>query len=170
MRYCVPLFDGAGVLDGAGVNGCGADEPEPVVAGGGVDLVGVLAVDVVEEPLLPVVLLLFQPAITRNPISSTTATPAIQPHIPPTASSRRITGSLNRGSVKRGSVMGILLPDNWKGGNPLAVAAVPHDLRGKNQVTRIASRHAPQKTMKKQARNTGRLAVADQCSTVRPMK
>jgi len=123
VRYCVPLFEGAGVLDGAGVNGCGVDEPDPVVAGGGVDLVGVLAVGVVEEPLLPVVLLLFQPAITRNPISSTTATPAIQPHIPPTASSRRITGSLNRGSVKRGSVMGILLPDNWKEGNPLKLDA-----------------------------------------------
>jgi hypothetical protein len=97
------------VFDGAGVNGCGPDEPEPVVLGGVAGFAGVLAVDVVDEPLLAVLLLLFQPAITRNAISSTTATPAIQPHIPPTASSRRITGSLNRGSVKRGSVMGILL-------------------------------------------------------------
>jgi hypothetical protein len=107
--YCVSVFGGAGVFDGAGVNGRGADEPDPVVLGGVAGFIGVLAVDVVEEPLLAVLLLLFQPAMIRNPISRTTATPAIQPHIPPTASSRRITGSFNRGSVKRGSVMGILL-------------------------------------------------------------
>jgi hypothetical protein len=107
--YCVPLFDGAGVLDGAGVTGRGDDVPEPVVLGVVAGRRGVLAVVDGDEPLLAVLLLLFQPAITRKPISSTTATPAIQPHIPPTLSSRRITGSLNRGSVKRGSVMGILL-------------------------------------------------------------
>jgi hypothetical protein len=107
--YCVSVFGGAGVFDGAGVNGRGADEPDPVVLGGVAGFIGVLAVDVVEEPLLAVLLLLFQPAMIRNPISRTTATPAIQPHIPPTASSRRITGSFNRGSVKRGSVMAILL-------------------------------------------------------------
>src|SRR6185437_8545466 len=49
-------------------------------------------------PLLAVVPLLFQPAIIRKPISTNTATPAIQPHIPPVLSSRRTTGSLNRGS------------------------------------------------------------------------
>jgi hypothetical protein len=108
-HYCVLPFGVVGVFDGAGVNGCSADEPEPVVLGGVAGFAGVPAVDVVDEPLLAVLLLVFQPAITRNAISSTTATPAIQPHIPPTASSRRITGSLNRGSVKRGSVMGILL-------------------------------------------------------------
>jgi hypothetical protein len=49
--------------------------------------------------------LLCQPAMIRKPISSSTATPAIQLHIPPAAlSSRRSTGSLNRGSLYRGSV------------------------------------------------------------------
>jgi hypothetical protein len=86
-------------------------EPEPVVAGGVVRGAELLVV-VPEEPLLAVLLLLFQPAIIKKPISSSTATPAIQPHIPPVPSSRRTTGSLNlgsgsfnRGSVKRGSVM-----------------------------------------------------------------
>lgn len=135
----MPLFGGVGLFDGAGVNGCGADEPEPVVLGGVAGFAGVLAVDVVEEPLLAVLLLLFQPAIIRNAISSTTATPAIQPHIPPTASSRRITGSLNRGSVKRGSVMGILLHSVRlcgisNEGNPLAVAAVPNNSELKEKI------------------------------------
>jgi hypothetical protein len=40
----------------------------------------------------------------------------------------------------------------------------------KDQVTRTASRQAAQKTRKKQARNTGKLAAFDQISTVRPMK
>jgi hypothetical protein len=101
----VPLFDGAEVLDGAEVIGCADDEPEPVVLGGVVVRAGVLAVVDVEEPLLAVLLLLFQPAMIRNPISNSAATPATQPHMPPTFWSRRTTGSLNRGSVKRGSVM-----------------------------------------------------------------
>lgn len=94
--------DGVDGVDGAD-SGCVDVVPEPVVlGGGGVDRV----VGALDEPLLAVVLLLFQPATIRKPISSNTATPAIQPHIPPAAlSSRRITGSLSRGSVKRGSVM-----------------------------------------------------------------
>ena len=52
-RYCVPLFDGAGV-DGAGLNGCGDDEPEPVVLGGVTVRLAVLGG---EEPLLAVLLL-----------------------------------------------------------------------------------------------------------------
>jgi len=90
-----------------------------------------LLVVVDEEPLLAVVLLLFQPATIRNPISSNTATPAIQPHIPPAAlSSRRITGSLSRGSVKRGSVMTFLHISRRfafvsKYGNPPGMVPVP---------------------------------------------
>ena len=99
----MPLFDGAGV-DGAGVIGCGDDEPEPVVLGG----VTVREAVVVggEELLFAVLLLLFQPAMIRKPISSSSETPATQLHMPPTFSSRplvhssrRITGSLKRGSV-----------------------------------------------------------------------
>jgi hypothetical protein len=94
--------------------GCGDEDPEPVVLGGLAGRAGLLAVVEGEEPLLAVVLLLFQPATIRKPISSNTATPAIQPHIPPAVSSRRTTGSLRRGSgsVNRGSVMAILL---WSG-------------------------------------------------------
>jgi hypothetical protein len=94
--------------------GCGDEDPEPVVFGGLARRAGLLAVVEGEEPLLAVVLLLFQPATIRKPISSNTATPAIQPHIPPPVSSRRTTGSLRRGSgsVNRGSVMAILL---WSG-------------------------------------------------------
>jgi hypothetical protein len=96
-----------------------------------------LLVVVPEEPLVAVLLLLFQPAIIKKPISSSTATPAIQPHIPPVPSSRRTTGSLNRGSgsfnrgsVKRGSVMtsslfGTLRVVSNKG-NPSAIAPVPN--------------------------------------------
>jgi hypothetical protein len=109
-HYCD--FDGAGEVGAGGVSGWVAREPEPVVLGGGIVRGAVLLVVVVEEPLLAVLLLLFQPAMIRKPISSSTATPAIQPHIPPALSSRRITGSLSRGSVslnlgsvKRGSVM-----------------------------------------------------------------
>ena len=108
-NYCD--FGGAAGVDGVdgGDNGCVDVVPEPVVLGGGVIRGAVLLLVVVgalDEPLLAVVLLLFQPATIRKPISSNTATPAIQPHIPPAAlSSRRITGSLSRGSVKRGSVM-----------------------------------------------------------------
>jgi hypothetical protein len=101
--YCVPLFDGAGLI------GCGADEPEPAVLGGVAVRAGMLAVVDVEGPLLAVLLLLFQPAMIRKPISSGTATPAIQPHMPPTLSSRRTTGSLNRRSVKTWISHGILL-------------------------------------------------------------
>jgi hypothetical protein len=91
-----------------GDSGCVDVAPEPVVLGGGV-IRGAVRLVVAVEELLAVVLLLFQPATIRNPISSNTATPAIQPHIPPAAlSSRRITGSLSRGSVKRGSVMTFL--------------------------------------------------------------
>ena len=91
--------------------GCGEEDPEPVVLGGLAGRAGVLAVVDGEEPFFAVVLLLFQPATIRKPISTNTATPAIQPHIPPAVSSRRTTGSLKRGSgsVKRGSVMGIIL-------------------------------------------------------------
>jgi hypothetical protein len=107
-NYCD--LGGAGGVDGVdagGDSGCVDVAPEPVVLGGGVVRGAVLLLVVVdEEPLLAVVLLLFQPATIKNPISSNTATPAIQPHIPPAAlSSRRITGSLSRGSVNRGSVM-----------------------------------------------------------------
>jgi hypothetical protein len=106
-NYCD--FGGADGVDG-GDNGCVDVVPEPVVLGGGVIrgavLLLVVVVGALDEPLLAVVLLLFQPATIRKPISSNTATPAIQPHIPPAAlSSRRITGSLSRGSVNRGSVM-----------------------------------------------------------------
>jgi hypothetical protein len=120
--------------DGAGVAGRGEVVPEPVVLGalrGGV----LLVVVVVEEPLLAVLLLLFHPAMIRKPMSSRTATPAIQPHIPPALSSRRNTGSLSRGSlyrgsVKRGSVMTSSLHSGRdflvsNEGNPRAVAAVP---------------------------------------------
>ena len=99
--------DGVDGADGAD-SGCVDVVPEPVVLGGGVirGAVLLLVVGALDEPLLAVVLLLFQPATIRKPISSNTATPAIQPHIPPAAlSSRRITGSLSRGSVNRGSVM-----------------------------------------------------------------
>jgi len=101
--------DGVDGVDGAD-SGCVDVVPEPVVLGGGVIrravLLLVVVVGALDEPLLAVVLLLFQPATIRKPISSNTATPAIQPHIPPAAlSSRRITGSLSRGSVNRGSVM-----------------------------------------------------------------
>ena len=57
-----------------------------------------------EEPLLAVLLLFFEPAKMMKPIRSSTAIPATQLHLPPMLSSRRTTGSLNRGSVKRGSV------------------------------------------------------------------
>ena len=97
--------DGVDGADGAD-SGCVDVVPEPVVLGGGGGVDRVVVVGALDEPLLAVVLLLFQPATIRKPISSNTATPAIQPHIPPAAlSSRRITGSLSRGSVNRGSVM-----------------------------------------------------------------
>jgi hypothetical protein len=70
-----------------------------VVVGAGAGRIGALDVVAGVEPLLAVVVLLFHPATIRNPISNNTATPAIHPHMPPTLSSRRITGSLNRGSV-----------------------------------------------------------------------
>jgi hypothetical protein len=113
-----------------GDSGCVDVAPEPVVLGGGV-IRGAVRLVVAVEELLAVVLLLFQPATIRNPISSNTATPAIQPHIPPAAlSSRRITGSLSRGSVKRGSVMTFLHISRRfafvsKYGNPPGMVPVP---------------------------------------------
>src|SRR5262245_34035622 len=130
-------------------------EPEPVVAGGVVR--GAELLVVVPEPLLAVLLLLFQPAIIKKPISSSTATPAIQPHIPPVPSSRRTTGSLNRGSgsfnrgsVNRGSVMtsslfGTLRVFSNKG-NPSAVAPVPNKQRcvRELELSGYANRESPQ--------------------------
>src|SRR5262249_44112197 len=129
--YFVSLCDGAGAgaVGAAGAIGFGEVEPEPVVLGA---VLPVVAVG--DEPVLAVLLLLFQPAMIRKPISSRTATPAIQPHIPPAAlSSRRSTGSLNRGSlyrgsVKRGSVMTSSFHSNaivWNGRNPRGAPAVP---------------------------------------------
>jgi hypothetical protein len=78
--------------------------------------------------------LLLLPAMIRKPMSSRTATPAIQAHIPPAAlSSRRSTGSLSRGSfyrgsVKRGSVMTSSFHSDVflsNGENPPGVPAVP---------------------------------------------
>ena len=127
-------FGGAGGgvdgVDAGGDSGCVDVAPEPVVLGGGV-IRGAVRLVVAVEELLAVVLLLFQPATIRNPISSSTATPAIQPHIPPAAlSSRRITGSLSRGSVKRGSVMTFLHISGRfafasKYGNPPGTVPVP---------------------------------------------
>jgi len=88
---------GAGIV-GAGISGRGDDEPEPVVLGGE-PMPVVLPVVAGDGLLLAVLLLPFKPANTRNAINATTAMPAIQPHVPPTGSSRRSTGSLNRGSV-----------------------------------------------------------------------
>jgi hypothetical protein len=105
VGYLAPPCDGpgAGVVGAAGAIGFGEVEPDPLVLG--VLLIGALLVAVGDEPLLAVLLVLFQPAMIRKPISSRTATPAIQPHIPPAAlSSRRSTGSLSRGSLYRGSV------------------------------------------------------------------
>jgi hypothetical protein len=99
--YFAPPCDGAGAgaVGAAGVAGFGEVEPEPVVVGA----MRVLLVAVGDEPVLAVLLLL--PAMIRKPMSSRTATPAIQAHIPPAAlSSRRSTGSLSRGSLYRGSV------------------------------------------------------------------
>ena len=64
----MPLFDGAGVI------GCGDDEPEPVVLGG----VTVREAVVVggDEPLFALLLLLFQAAKIRKPISSSSETRA----------------------------------------------------------------------------------------------
>lgn len=147
-------------------------EPEPVVAGGVVR--GAELLVVVPEPLLAVLLLLFHPAIIKKPISSRTATPAIQPHIPPVPSSRRTTGSLNRGSgsfnrgsVKRGSVMtsslfGTLRVVSNKR-NPSAVAPVPNKQRCVRELERSghANRESPgspedkEETRKKYAQTGG---------------
>ena len=78
-RYCVPLFDGAGVI------GCSDDEPEPVVLGGVAVRVPVLAVVGGKGPLFAVLLLVFRPAKIMNPISSSTATPATQFRAPPSS-------------------------------------------------------------------------------------
>ena len=79
----MPLFDGAGVI------GCGDDDPEPVVLLGGVTVREAVVVGG-EEPLFAVLLLLFQPAKIRKPISSSSETPATQLHMPPTFSSRAL--------------------------------------------------------------------------------
>jgi hypothetical protein len=130
LAYCD--FGGVDGAEGAGgASGCVDDDPAPVVLAGGVIFGAVLLLVVVEEPLLAVLVLLFQPAMIRKPISNNTATPAIQPHIPPAAlSSRRTTGSLSRGSVKRGSVMTFLHVSRRfafvsKLGNPPVVVSVP---------------------------------------------
>lgn len=78
-RYLAPPCDGAGagVVGAAGAIGFGEVEPEPVVLG--VLLIGALLVAVGDEPLLAVLLVLFQPAMIRKTISSRAAMPAIQP-------------------------------------------------------------------------------------------
>ena len=65
--------------------GCGDDEPEPVVLGG---VTVREAVVLGGEPLFAVLLLLFQPAKIRKPISSNSEARKIQLHMPPTFSSR----------------------------------------------------------------------------------
>src|SRR6476646_9463903 len=134
LCYCAPPCDGAGAgaIGAAGVAGFGEVEPEPVVLGA---MRVLLVVAVGDEPLLAVLLLLpVLPAMIRKPMSSRTATPAIQPHIPPAAlSSRRSTGSLSRGSLYRGSVKrGSVMTSSFhsdvflsNGGNPRASPAVP---------------------------------------------
>ena len=58
-------------VDAGGDSGCVDVAPEPAAPGGGVVRVVVVVIgDVVDEPLLAVVLLLFQPATIRNPINS----------------------------------------------------------------------------------------------------
>jgi hypothetical protein len=95
--------------DGAGVDIGAEPGALPVVLGGVAgrgdigELIGALPV-VVLGVLLAVLGLLFQPAIRMIAIKTTTAMPAIQPHMPPDVSGRRSTGSLNRWS-KRGSDM-----------------------------------------------------------------
>src|SRR5262245_44760748 len=82
-------------------------------------------------------------------------------------------------SVKRGSVMASSLvrdasrrleqrkPTSRCGGSEIIAGK---ELGSCYAVTRTARRQAAQKTMKKHARNTGKLAVADQFSTARLMK
>jgi hypothetical protein len=109
-NYFVSLLGGAEA--GAGVEGAGAIGdvvPEPVVVDG-FGRIGELPVVIGAMPglLLAVLGLLFQPAIKTNAIKAKTASPAIQPHMPPAVSSRRSKGSCG-GSVNRGSVMAFLL-------------------------------------------------------------
>jgi len=98
-------FEGAGVGDDGddgvdGDNGVIGDAlgPLPVVLLGDIDPVALPVVAAGEGALLAVFLLLFQPAIRMIAIKTTTAMPAIQPHIPPSVSGRRLTGSLKRSS------------------------------------------------------------------------
>jgi hypothetical protein len=119
--------DGAGVVAG-GVIGAGLGAL-PVVLGGLIgELIGALPV-VADGVLLAVVWLLFQPATRMIAISTTTAMPAIQPHMPPDVSGRRSTGSLRRCS-KRGSDIADppwsrdMVPLSNKE-NPRAMLAVP---------------------------------------------
>lgn len=94
-------FDGAGALGGdSGAAGVIGDDRGalPVVLGELIgELIGALPV-VADGLLLAVFWLLFQPAIRIIAISTTTAMPAIQPHMPPDVSGRRSTGSLRRWS------------------------------------------------------------------------
>lgn len=105
--FSTSYLAGAGDGAGAGVDGgaIGAERGAlPVVLGGVIgELIGALPV-VVLGVLLAVVGLLFQPAIRMIAIKTTTAMPAIHPHMPPEVSGRRSTGSLSRWS-KRGSDM-----------------------------------------------------------------
>ena len=87
-------FDGAAGAGDIGAAGVIGDDRGalPVVLG---ELIGALPV-VAEGVLLAVVWLLFQPATRIIAISTITAMPAIQPHMPPDVSGRRSTGSLRR--------------------------------------------------------------------------
>ena len=113
------------------MSGCVDDEPEPVVLGGLAGRTGVVAVADGEVPLLAVVPLLFQPAIIRKPISTNTATPAIQPTGIIVSAHHGVTQPRIRISktwISHG-------PPPWFGtlcvasneGNPLTVAAVPKE-------------------------------------------
>ena len=112
-------FDGGGAVGAIG-DALGAERGAlPVVLGGDIgELIGALPVVTAGE-LLAVFLLLFQPAIRIIAIKTTTAMPAIQPHIPSDEPGWRSTGSLSRWS-KRGSDMAVLLgwgtcrPSQWK--------------------------------------------------------
>ena len=58
-------------------------------------------------------------------------------------------------------------PTRCRDGSEISVDREPREGQA---VTRTASRHAAQKTKKKHARNTGKLAPADHCSTARPIR
>jgi hypothetical protein len=105
-HYCYGR-DGAGGSAGA----IGAEPGAlPVVLGGvaGRGNIGELIGAVALGALLAVLLFLFQPAIRMIAIKTTTAMPAIQPHMPPDVSGRCSTGLLSRWP-NCGSDMTILL-------------------------------------------------------------